>query len=267
MEDLNSKAISTDNPEPEKEVWGPWATAGFGALVLVISFFVQVVVAVGFALVWTFSAVSGPGGLPDYGDLAGSIMDAFTAHEGFVVAIATIASGIVCLAFIVLIVKVRRGLSVSEYLAYRSMNVKTGLIAVGVLVAFLAASGLFNTYTHVTEGSDFVTQVFDTSYSPWLLGVAVVVVAPFFEESLVRGMLYEGFRRSRLGVAGAIIITSAVWSVLHLQYGWYEIGSIFVLGLVLGVVRYKTNTLWSTILMHALFNLSAILLVAFVTTP
>jgi membrane protease YdiL (CAAX protease family) len=66
-----------------------------------------------------------------------------------------------------------------------------------------------------------------------------VVFAPLFEEALFRGFVYEGFARSRAGVAGAIILTSIGWAALHFYYAGFEMATIFVLGLVLGVVRWK----------------------------
>ena len=46
--------------------------------------------------------------------------------------------------------------------------------------------------------------------------------------------------------------------MLHFQYDAYGIATIFTLGLVMGAVRYKTGSLWSVLIIHALFNLVAL---------
>lgn len=90
----------------------------------------------------------------------------------------------------------------------------------------------------------------------------MVIFAPIFEEVLFRGFLFEGFRQSKLGPIGAIGLTALGWSLLHIQYGFYGIATIFVLGIVLGIVRIKTDSLWSPLIMHAFNNLVAMILVA-----
>jgi membrane protease YdiL (CAAX protease family) len=37
-------------------------------------------------------------------------------------------------------------------------------------------------------------------------------------------------------------MTSLLFAALHLQYSWFGIGVIFLLSLVLGIIRIRTNT-------------------------
>ena len=83
-----------------------------------------------------------------------------------------------------------------------------------------------------------------------------------FEETFFRGFLFEGFRHSRIGIAGTIVLTALIWALFHVQYGIYEIVTIFVMGIILGIVRLDTRSLWSTLLMHAFSNLIATLEIA-----
>ena len=62
-------------PEEKKQVWGPWATAGFGALVLVVSFFVQSIVALGFLLAQAASGTDVLSGAMGYDDLANAFSE------------------------------------------------------------------------------------------------------------------------------------------------------------------------------------------------
>ena len=73
--------------------------------------------------------------------------------------------------------------------------------------------------------------------------------------------------RSRLGVPGAILTTSLVWSAIHLQYDFYGCTTIFASGLVPGYARYHSQSIIPPIIMHALMNLVAILQVVFQISP
>jgi membrane protease YdiL (CAAX protease family) len=50
---------------------------------------------------------------------------------------------------------------------------------------------------------------------------------------------------------------SIVWSSLHIQYDFWGMSTIFMFGLILGIARLKTDSLWSPLLMHSLWNLAA----------
>jgi len=110
-----------------------------------------------------------------------------------------------------------------------------------------------------TKDSEFTLEVYNTSVWPVLFGIAVVVFAPAFEETLFRGFLFAGFRQSQIGAVGTIILTLLIWTLLHLKYEIAGMSIIFVLGIVLGTVRYKTGSLWTVIFIHALWNLFAVL--------
>jgi membrane protease YdiL (CAAX protease family) len=73
-----------------------------------------------------------------------------------------------------------------------------------------------------------------------LLWFAIIVMAPLFEESLFRGFLIAGMQRSRIG---AILITAALWSLIHLQYEAFYLVYIFIGGILLGIARVKTGSL------------------------
>jgi membrane protease YdiL (CAAX protease family) len=92
--------------------------------------------------------------------------------------------------------------------------------------------------------------------------VTIVIVVPVSEESLFRGFLFEGIRHSRVGAYGAVLLTAVLWSLIHIQYDWYGVATIFISGLLLGLVRLKTESVWATSCLHGLMNLIATLEVA-----
>jgi membrane protease YdiL (CAAX protease family) len=60
-----------------------------------------------------------------------------------------------------------------------------------------------------------------------------------------------------LRVPGAIVLSSLAWTALHLQYNWFFFFEIFTIGLLLGYLRYRSGSLWLTIVLHGLNNLAA----------
>ena len=82
-------------------------------------------------------------------------------------------------------------------------------------------------------------------------GFTAVVLAPLFEETIFRGALLPVAAR-KLGAAGGILLSAAVFAVAHLSLG--ELLPLLVLGIGLGWVRWSSGRLGSCVLMHGLWN-------------
>jgi len=231
-------------PEPEKKVWGGWATAGIGMVILIVFFLAQIFVTFVF-LIANSDLIANPADLTKI------------ASNGLLLSVATIISAIAGSCLILVFIKARRNFSIAEYLGLRLLPVKMIFLLSGVTIVILILSELAGTY--LGQGNDtstnFIVDAYRTSVSPVLLWIAVVLFAPLFEESFFRGFLFVGLARSVIGPIGAIILTAFLWSVLHIQYNWFGMMVIFILGIVLGIVRLKTKTLWGSITVHAFWNL------------
>lgn len=85
-----------------------------------------------------------------------------------------------------------------------------------------------------------------------------IVLAPVAEELLMRGAMFE--RASRfLKPWGAILSTSALFVLLHLQVGSIARPvSLVPLALMLGWLRWRTGRLWPCILLHVWSNLAVV---------
>jgi hypothetical protein len=249
------------NPEPvtppaEKRVWGPWATAGFGAVVLVVLFLMMVFIVVILAVVFALYQM-------DTTFTVERFTDSIYSYMGLLVSISGIVAYAAAAGLTIAFIKIRGGAGIAEYLGLKRINWKTALVLVLITAAFLTLAALVNYYFHVEENdTKTLVDIYNTTIWPILLWIAVVVFAPIFEESFFRGFLFEGFRRSRLGLIGTIVLTSVVWTILHIGYSVSSLGTIFIFGLVLGAVRYKTGSLWGTMLMHACYNTVGMALIA-----
>ena len=98
------------------------------------------------------------------------------------------------------------------------------------------------------------------------LWLALVVAAPIGEEVLFRGFMFRGFVHAPRDAVPSIVLISLIWSLLHIQYDLLDITEIFVLGLLLGVVRWSTGSTTLTILLHAVYNLACSIMVEFELT-
>ena len=52
-------------------------------------------------------------------------------------------------------------------------------------------------------------------------------------------------------------LTSLVWALMHVQYDWFVISQIFLLGIFLGWLRWATGSTVLTIILHFIANLTA----------
>ena len=129
-------------------------------------------------------------------------------------------------------------------------DVGIGTFALGL---FFVASAAVNHLTNNALHSPPPTPM--PSLSVVLAGVvSTVLVAPFVEELVFRGLLLDGLRRTRLGNVGAVLVTSALWAPLHIQYGPIVLAFVFAGGIVLGWLRLASGSLWLTIGLHAVVN-------------
>jgi membrane protease YdiL (CAAX protease family) len=84
----------------------------------------------------------------------------------------------------------------------------------------------------------------------------VCVTPPLLEEAAFRGVILEKIRES-FGVRPAAIVVSVLFSVLHLAM--LSFVPLAALALVLVALRIRTDSLWPSIVGHALFNLASLL--------
>jgi membrane protease YdiL (CAAX protease family) len=150
----------------------------------------------------------------------------------------------------------------ADYLALRWTSWTHLAIGVGALFVLVMGWDLLSRATgrEVTPG--FMGDVLKSAQADgalWVLVIAFCVAAPVSEELFSRGFLYRGWSESFLGPAGAILLSSIVWTALHLQYDWFFFGEVFSIGLLLGYLRYRSGSTWLTIIVHGLNNLAATL--------
>ena len=187
--------------------------------------------------------------------------------NGDVLVMATLLGFFIAVPLMLLIIKLKRGTHLKDYFGFYSASGRDYLKWIGIMAVCVIAMGLIGEAIQEKSADAFTTGVFKTASNVPMLFVAVALLAPLFEELFFRGFLYKGLSEGKLGPVGAIVLTSLMWAVIHVQYDWFPILMIFMMGIVLGYARYKTGSIWVPIVLHALNNFASLLLVAFTTPP
>lgn len=93
--------------------------------------------------------------------------------------------------------------------------------------------------------------------------LGIVIAAPIIEEVFFRGFLMTGLSSTFVGSYGAILISSIIWASIHVQYEFHYLVVIFLLGILLGVARLKSGSLFLAIILHSSVNLLSVIEVAY----
>ena len=82
-----------------------------------------------------------------------------------------------------------------------------------------------------------------------------VIGAPFFEETIFRGFIYNTLK-NKLRLPTAVFLTSAIFATIH--YNFLQMFYIFGLGIALCLIYEATGSLFYPILIHSINNAIAI---------
>jgi uncharacterized protein len=155
-----------------------------------------------------------------------------------------------------------RGGRRAEVLRLTGERVSAGFYAAAALI-LLVVTGLLEFLLY----KSFAVDIFsDTAWlreglsSPVAAGtfVIAVVLAPAWEELTFRGFLLSALAQSRLGFWGAALVANVLWTALHASYSWPGVASVFVAGLILSWLVWRTGSIKPAIVTHALGNAFAL---------
>lgn len=85
-----------------------------------------------------------------------------------------------------------------------------------------------------------------------------VIVGPFVEEVVFRGVLY-GALRNRVGPGWGMWLSGTMFGLVHVDLLWLVVPTA-LLGVALAWLMEKTGSLWVSVVAHMAFNLAALVL-------
>jgi len=241
----NSVAAAPPPPPvapPPTRTLGIWATLGWALLAFVVSQAVCVVV----VLVW-------------FADRAPGSVAGIT-YDGTLVALGALVTNPIMVVLLAGIARWRTGAGASWYLGLTGFTLRDFLVGFAVIALLAAAGDLMGPLLGIDIVPPFQTDVFTSaSANGWLLWlvVAIVLVGPAGEEILFRGFLFRGWVGPGARGIVAVVIISLLWALMHVQYAWIFIAQIFVIGLVLGWIRWRSGSALLTTGLHVLVNLES----------
>ena len=158
----------------------------------------------------------------------------------------------------------------SQYIGFNlRFNAGQILLLVGILVLTFPLSGALAELNKIIPISESLAKKFKAyeadrvimeaalikidSFYKYALSLLIIAILPaIFEETLFRGGLQNFLTRWFKGPWIAIIITSIIFSLIHMSFYGFLVR--FALGVVLGLIYYYSRNLWLSILFHFLFN-------------
>lgn len=198
--------------------------------------------------------------------MAGDGMDADASKPVIVTTEQVVGSSMIQVQFAVLLLlylRLMRGLSPVSFLGLRQRSFSDvllwaigGIIVIESLMYLVMLAwwhGVLGT-SPPEESDQVIVQTFQQSKNAGLrlaIIVAAGLVAPVVEELIYRGLIY-GFARTLIGHWPAALLSSAIFSLVHVD----AVASLplFILALGLATAYDRSRTLWVPMLMHMLFN-------------
>ena len=109
---------------------------------------------------------------------------------------------------------------------------------------------------------DFADQIHQSfigaSSKSLLVNLIIMALLPAFcEELAFRGVLQELFIKWSRNIPIGIFISATIFALLHFQIN--NIFALLFLGALLGYIRLKTKTIWTTIILHFSYNSYSVL--------
>jgi membrane protease YdiL (CAAX protease family) len=145
-----------------------------------------------------------------------------------------------------------------ETLALRAPVGGWGVLPIVVLLMFLG-TGLWTALIVYLDPSILAMDLAPFQQmlkgdAAWVYFAVIALGAPLSEELLFRGFLFSALAKTRLGLIGTALVTTILWTVLHMGYSVYGLVEVLGIGLFLCWILVRTGSLWMTILCHGIYN-------------
>jgi len=157
------------------------------------------------------------------------------------------------------------GLSFKQVFSFKLFNF---LIIPSMVIAFAGLQYFLNEINIQFEKilpppswfMELFARLFDSDLGVWGGILRIVIIAPIVEELIFRGVIMSGFSRIYHPVF-AIFFSALLFALFHLNP--WQFPAAFALGLILGWIRIRTDSVLACIAGHAIHNGLVFLTVVF----
>ena len=101
-----------------------------------------------------------------------------------------------------------------------------------------------------------IEKLLSSKSAVYVFALFGIGAAPFFEEVIFRGFLFKVLSDIK-GAGTAVSVTAILFALLHLPQlwgSWAGVALIFVVGYVLSIVRWRSNSLIPSFIIHTSYN-------------
>lgn len=146
------------------------------------------------------------------------------------------------------------------YCCFKSTTVKSvkdSVLPITVVYLILIWTLTQGIGTYVIQYDNRISDVVIDAADIGLYYILTLVIAPIFEEFLMRGIFYTCYK-SFAGIFGASLATSFIFGLLHGTLTQGIIG--FFAGIMFCFIFEATDNIWMCVLMHSLYNFLTVVL-------
>jgi len=151
-----------------------------------------------------------------------------------------------------------KSVSLKSALRFNSISLKSlfaiTLLSIGTIIIIDELDRIVYTFFGQPDFlEDIVKQLKITSlFYGLIIVITTAIFAPFIEEMLFRGYLQKVLEDNWQDITKAVLATSLFFAFVHLNPYW--IVQIYLLGLVLGYLAWRTNSILPGLILHGLNN-------------
>jgi membrane protease YdiL (CAAX protease family) len=98
----------------------------------------------------------------------------------------------------------------------------------------------------------------DISFKTWELLLYFGLGAAIQEEIIFRGLLQFVMIKQSKNIVFSVIGIAILFALIHLEVGIFTALSALILGLIAGFYQHKSKSIWTSVCIHAVFNLCSI---------
>jgi uncharacterized protein len=239
-----SEPLTAQPPSPPApKIWGYFATFGWALLAYLAATIVTMLV----LYLWDPSTI--PSDL-DFGELM---------KDARYVSLSTIVTNVVTIGFLVVIIWIAHA-TAKDYLAMIWPSRQEVSVALASLVVLLPGLDALAYLVGQPIIPSFVVDIYKSAQSQGsmlLLWLAIVIAAPVAEEITFRGFIFRGWVRPTQRPMLGILIITLLFTIIHIQYNWFGLLQVFMIGLLLTWTRWRSGSTLLPMVMHVIANFYA----------
>ncbi|QHC84596.1 hypothetical protein AS589_07220 [Empedobacter brevis] len=165
-------------------------------------------------------------------------------------------TGTVCAIIILLVLTQTKFASIIQSIQHPFTIIQL-ILSIACWIFLLPLAEVFTSLIPTTGPLEEIYKIFQNSFEMMLdykvAGfIMVCILAPVFEEIIFRGIILKGMLNFNIKPTIAILINGFIFGCAHMN-PWQFIGA-GILGIIFGIVYYRTKSLFLPILLHFLNN-------------